>query len=343
MHHHQAYSRRTDEDGRKKRVGKACDSCRMKKTKCDGRKPCSKCALDDKLCTYSEKKKQPEKTYSSSYVDLLESRLQLLQDGILKIVTKLANGEDVAEFVPEGEITINNVIELLSDDPHSMSDHSSYSHDHHHSQESLRQHDEEEQEQTQGMRQLPTKPLIKHDSSEEDSPVYGYSSPEELDTAVAPPELSPDFRPLGTELDPMMNLEDLNIGPFKSAAAMAAAAAASMAGGVYGVLPESPGCSSPDCFTPDTNLSWAPSSGTVSPSMLGESPTNISPSFLTRPPRHDNNGHLSRVHKAGSISHMHPGMVDVVDHTVNPPYPVRRAQPSLNQPSRPTDEIWLYN
>lgn len=105
----------SSQDEKKKRVGKACDSCRMKKTKCDGRKPCSKCTQDNKLCTYSEKKKLQEKTYSSSYVELLEGRIQILQDGIIKILTKLANNEDVSHYIPkDSDYSINNIIELIS-------------------------------------------------------------------------------------------------------------------------------------------------------------------------------------------------------------------------------------
>lgn len=71
---------------RKKRVGKACDSCRIKKTKCDGKKPCSRCIADNKLCAFTEKKKQKEKTHPSGYIDLLETRLDLLTKSLEKIV-----------------------------------------------------------------------------------------------------------------------------------------------------------------------------------------------------------------------------------------------------------------
>lgn len=63
---------------KKKRVGKACDSCRIKKTKCDGKKPCNKCIQDNKICVFTEKKKLKEKNYAPGYVELLETRLDLI-------------------------------------------------------------------------------------------------------------------------------------------------------------------------------------------------------------------------------------------------------------------------
>ncbi|ODQ64833.1 hypothetical protein NADFUDRAFT_71218 [Nadsonia fulvescens var. elongata DSM 6958] len=87
-------------DARKhKRVGKACDSCRIKKTKCDGKKPCTKCLLDNKLCTYSEKRKPKEKQYPQGYVDLLESRLAILQKVLQSLVVRASQGHDINMYL----------------------------------------------------------------------------------------------------------------------------------------------------------------------------------------------------------------------------------------------------
>ncbi|GEQ71019.1 hypothetical protein JCM33374_g4700 [Metschnikowia sp. JCM 33374] len=72
---------------RKKRVGKACDSCRIKKTKCDGKSPCSRCLADNKLCVFSEKKKSKEKPLSTGYVELLETKVDLLTKSLARVVT----------------------------------------------------------------------------------------------------------------------------------------------------------------------------------------------------------------------------------------------------------------
>ena len=42
---------------RHKRVWKACERCRMKKTKCDGEFPCKRCKDDGLVCTAGTRKK----------------------------------------------------------------------------------------------------------------------------------------------------------------------------------------------------------------------------------------------------------------------------------------------
>lgn len=71
---------------KKKRVGKACDSCRIKKTKCDGKKPCNRCLADNKICVFTEKRKPKEKNHPSGYVELLEARLDLLTKSLEKLI-----------------------------------------------------------------------------------------------------------------------------------------------------------------------------------------------------------------------------------------------------------------
>lgn len=74
---------------KKKRVGKACDLCRIKKTKCDGKKPCNRCTIDNKICVFTEKKKHKEKNHSQGYVELLETRLDILTKALDKLVQLL--------------------------------------------------------------------------------------------------------------------------------------------------------------------------------------------------------------------------------------------------------------
>lgn len=71
---------------KKKRVGKACDSCRIKKTKCDGKKPCNRCILDNKICVFTEKKKQREKHHPNGYIELLETRLDIMTKLFNKLI-----------------------------------------------------------------------------------------------------------------------------------------------------------------------------------------------------------------------------------------------------------------
>lgn len=74
---------------RKKRIGKACDSCRIKKTKCDGRKPCLRCIADNRICSFTDKRKNKEKSHPPGYVDLLETRVELLTRLLEKIINLL--------------------------------------------------------------------------------------------------------------------------------------------------------------------------------------------------------------------------------------------------------------
>lgn len=84
-HHHQLNHSSTTST-KKKRVGKACDSCRIKKTKCDGKKPCNRCLSDNKICVFTEKRKPKEKNHPSGYVELLETRLDILTKSLEKII-----------------------------------------------------------------------------------------------------------------------------------------------------------------------------------------------------------------------------------------------------------------
>ncbi|KAK9466400.1 hypothetical protein V1512DRAFT_248055 [Lipomyces arxii] len=102
----------------RKRVGKACDSCRIKKSKCDGRKPCSRCIMDDKICTFTERKKSKEKLYSSRYVELLENRIEILQNGMAELVRRVIRGDDISGLLSKsGHVSINRALEELSGKP----------------------------------------------------------------------------------------------------------------------------------------------------------------------------------------------------------------------------------
>ncbi|GMF17025.1 unnamed protein product [[Candida] boidinii] len=112
---------------RKRRVGKACDCCRIKKTKCDGKKPCSKCVMDNKVCIYTERKKSKDKVYSNDYVELIEKRLNLVGkalENLCELVKLDSNFEELQKFksslhindVDEERISLNEAITLLVDE-----------------------------------------------------------------------------------------------------------------------------------------------------------------------------------------------------------------------------------
>ncbi|GAV26882.1 hypothetical protein PMKS-000343 [Pichia membranifaciens] len=112
---------------KKKRVGKACDSCRLKKTKCNGKQPCERCTADNKICIYTERKKSKDKVYSSEYVELIDRRLSLVNKSLLKLceMVKLNKKSDLMSFIKDLEynesdeispISVNQAISLLVDE-----------------------------------------------------------------------------------------------------------------------------------------------------------------------------------------------------------------------------------
>lgn len=289
----QLYNHDTDTDGKKKRVGKACDSCRMKKTKCDGKRPCTKCSQDNKLCTYSEKKKLQERTYSSSYVELLECRIHILQDSIYKIISKTKNDESIKNYVPkDDDFSINHIIDLVMRD---------------------------EEADDAGV------PIKQEDDEDEDDeePLSAIGSEE------SPASIDDSYQ---TSSNPLY----LDLGPYKSGAAMAAAAAS----GNPITLPNSPTstidlASSPgsDTSGPDwnyftnTNSSFQSDNDTISPKLLNSdqksaSFTTLSSSSNAAQPhklgRRGSAGHLSKLHKAGSHFHRHPSLSNNTDPSLSP-------------------------
>lgn len=71
-------------DNVRKRVCKACDWCRLKKCKCDGSSPCSRCRADNAVRVFAKRKKPHVKVYPKGYVEMLEHQqawlVQCLQE-----------------------------------------------------------------------------------------------------------------------------------------------------------------------------------------------------------------------------------------------------------------------
>ncbi|KAJ2783541.1 hypothetical protein GGI15_002546 [Coemansia interrupta] len=66
-------------DGKRQRVSRACDKCRRKKVKCDGKRPiCTHCAAIGDSCTYLDatKKRGPPK----GYIEVIENRLHKVEE-----------------------------------------------------------------------------------------------------------------------------------------------------------------------------------------------------------------------------------------------------------------------
>lgn len=80
-------------DNIRKRVCKACDRCRLKKSKCDGASPCSRCRADNAICVFGERKKSHDKVYPKGYVEMLEQQQAQLVAGLRELYRRLNSGE----------------------------------------------------------------------------------------------------------------------------------------------------------------------------------------------------------------------------------------------------------
>ncbi|KAE8372203.1 hypothetical protein BDV26DRAFT_274586 [Aspergillus bertholletiae] len=83
----------TTDNRPRKRVCKACDRCRSKKSKCDGESPCGRCTLDGTNCIYGERKSGREKVYPSGYAEMLEEQQRWLVDAVHKLYRHVTEGD----------------------------------------------------------------------------------------------------------------------------------------------------------------------------------------------------------------------------------------------------------
>ncbi|KAK9241785.1 hypothetical protein V1506DRAFT_549644 [Lipomyces tetrasporus] len=100
---------------KRERVGRACDACRIKKSKCDGNKPCSRCIADHKVCIFTSRKCSTDKLYPGNYVELLHNRIEVLQLGLELLVQRINRGDAISCLLDDmGKININMVLDKLS-------------------------------------------------------------------------------------------------------------------------------------------------------------------------------------------------------------------------------------
>ncbi|ODV92766.1 hypothetical protein CANCADRAFT_93063 [Tortispora caseinolytica NRRL Y-17796] len=85
-------TRRKSEEGKRRRVLQACESCRKKKTKCDGVRPeCAHCKSHGLECLYAEKKKKRVVPKNVKYISGLEERVAQLENAIKAVLPDSAN------------------------------------------------------------------------------------------------------------------------------------------------------------------------------------------------------------------------------------------------------------
>ncbi|KAA6409019.1 MAG: C6 transcription factor [Lasallia pustulata] len=101
----------------RKRVCKACDRCRLKKSKCDGSSPCNRCKSDNAICIFGERKKSHDKVYPKGYVEMLEQNHAQLVNGIQELYARAVGGQawvgPPLKILPNGHPHIHDILESL--------------------------------------------------------------------------------------------------------------------------------------------------------------------------------------------------------------------------------------
>ncbi|KAJ5152888.1 uncharacterized protein N7482_009366 [Penicillium canariense] len=110
-------------DNVRKRVCKACDRCRLKKSKCDGSSPCSRCRADNAVCVFGERKKAHDKVYPKGYVEMLEQQQAWLVNGLQELYRRSIEGEgwpgDLLKPEPNGHPLTHDLLKRLGALDHS--------------------------------------------------------------------------------------------------------------------------------------------------------------------------------------------------------------------------------
>ncbi|KAK0528000.1 hypothetical protein OC834_004214 [Tilletia horrida] len=79
---------KTADGADRKRIYRACETCRRKKIKCNGTKPCKPCVKMSETCIFLDDTSKSS-TYSKSYVESLEKRLKKLEED-----SRVKNGDE---------------------------------------------------------------------------------------------------------------------------------------------------------------------------------------------------------------------------------------------------------
>ncbi|KAJ5752980.1 hypothetical protein N7520_009897 [Penicillium odoratum] len=110
----------------RKRVCKACDRCRLKKSKCDGAKPCSRCKADNSICVFGERKRIHERSYPKGYVERLEQQQVWLVHGLQELYRCLNEGKawsgDHLDLEPNGHPLTHDLLTRLGALDHGKGD-----------------------------------------------------------------------------------------------------------------------------------------------------------------------------------------------------------------------------
>lgn len=93
---------------KRRRVTRACDECRRKKIKCDGKQPCTHCTVYSYDCTYdqpSNRRRNP----APQYIEALESRLQRAETLLKTVFPNVdLNDPNIDALIQQGRQIGNN-------------------------------------------------------------------------------------------------------------------------------------------------------------------------------------------------------------------------------------------
>ncbi|EXU96508.1 Zn(2)-Cys(6) zinc finger domain protein [Metarhizium robertsii] len=99
------------------RVREACERCRVKKSKCDNGRPCSRCKDDGVFCTTSTGKKKEYKQPPPGYAEILENNHYTLIATIYKLYDMVRSNQSWDRQEPdlnqEGQPVIHTIARLL--------------------------------------------------------------------------------------------------------------------------------------------------------------------------------------------------------------------------------------
>ncbi|KAK6069665.1 Fluconazole resistance protein 1-like protein 1 [Seiridium cupressi] len=117
VHDHAPLSPHGSNMDRHKRVWKACERCRQKKTKCDGEFPCKRCKDDGLVCTAGTRKKTEYKQLPRGYAEVLENTQLTLIATVHKLYSMVRTGQQWDLGEPElndrGQPIIHNIATVL--------------------------------------------------------------------------------------------------------------------------------------------------------------------------------------------------------------------------------------
>ncbi|KIW65187.1 hypothetical protein PV04_07467 [Phialophora macrospora] len=89
------------------RVTRACERCRLKKAKCDGKVPCSRCCADNEVCRYSLRRRQASGSASQKQKDQVLYDNESYKAGVMELYKRVISGRGLEDSVRDVEVNTN--------------------------------------------------------------------------------------------------------------------------------------------------------------------------------------------------------------------------------------------